>query len=183
MDDGINTQLRTITFSEARRGFDKNEVREFLDRGRRLDRGRWRRRRAAAPRADRAEIGQHPRRRRGRGRGPAARSRAGGPGAADSAKAEADAYRIDAEAEAREHLREARAEAVTDSRGRQPIRLRHPDQSRRVLRTDPPRGQAGDRRAARGDDRGGATDVLQRRAAGRSRSSPKPTVSAKTSRP
>lgn len=30
MDDGINTQLRTITFSEARKGFDKGEVREFL---------------------------------------------------------------------------------------------------------------------------------------------------------
>jgi hypothetical protein len=113
VDDGINTQLRTITFSEARKGFDKGEVREFLTEvadwieggggdvvRRRLERIAQK---SATMLAD-AEDGAEGLRREA---DQEAR------GLLDSAKAEADAYRVDAEAEAREHLREARSEATS----------------------------------------------------------------------
>jgi chromosome segregation ATPase len=113
VDDGINTQLRTITFSEARKGFDKGEVREYLTEvadwieggggdvvRRRLERIAQKSANILADAEDGAE---------GLRREAEQEARA----LLDSAKAEADAYRVDAEAEAREHLREARAEATS----------------------------------------------------------------------
>lgn len=113
MDDGINTQLRTITFSEARKGFDKGEVREFLTEvadwieggggdvvRRRLERIAQKSANILADAEDGAEGLRREAEQEARG-------------LLDSAKAEADAYRVDAEAEAREHLREARAEATS----------------------------------------------------------------------
>lgn len=111
MDDGINTQLRTISFSEARKGFDKGEVREFLAEvadwieggggdvvRRRLERIAQKSANILADAEDGAE---------GLRREAEQEARA----LLDSAKAEADSYRVDAEAEGREQLREARAEA------------------------------------------------------------------------
>jgi chromosome segregation ATPase len=114
MDDGINTQLRTISFSEARKGFDKGEVREFLTEiadwieggggdvvRRRLERIAQKSATILADAEDGAEGLRREAEQEARG-------------LLDSAKAEADAYRVDAEAEAREHLREARAEATSN---------------------------------------------------------------------
>ena len=113
MDDGINTQLRTITFSEARKGFDKGEVREFLTEvadwieggggdvvRRRLERIAQKSANILADAEDGAEGLRREAEQEARG-------------LLDSAKAEADSYRVDAEAEGREHLREARAEATS----------------------------------------------------------------------
>jgi cell division septum initiation protein DivIVA len=113
VDDGINTQLRTITFSEARKGFDKGEVREFLTEvadwieggggdvvRRRLERIAQKSANMLADAEDGAEGLRREAEQEARG-------------LLDSAKAEADSYRVDAEGEAREHLREARAEATS----------------------------------------------------------------------
>jgi cell division septum initiation protein DivIVA len=114
VDDGINSRLRTITFSEARKGFDKGEVRGFLTEvadwieggggdvvRRRLERIAQKSANILADAEDGAE---------GLRREAEQEARA----LVDSAKAEADSLRVDAEAEAREHLREARAEATSN---------------------------------------------------------------------
>lgn len=113
MDDGISTQLRTITFSDERKGFDKREVREFLAEvaewieggggdvvRRRLERIAQK---SANMLAD-AEDGAESLRREAE-----QETRA----LIDNAKADADAARVEAEAEGREQLREARAEATS----------------------------------------------------------------------
>jgi F0F1-type ATP synthase membrane subunit b/b' len=111
MDDEMLTQLRTASFSEARKGFDKDEVRRFLaevDRWieggggdvvrRRLERIAHKSAQMLADAEDgaeglRREADQEAREMR------------------ESAKAEAEAHRDEAEAEARAQLRDARAEA------------------------------------------------------------------------
>jgi len=111
MDDEMLTQLRTASFSEARKGFDKDEVRRFLaevDRWieggggdvvrRRLERIAHKSAQMLADAEDgaeglRREADQEAREMR------------------DGAKAEAEAHRDEAEAEARAQLRDARAEA------------------------------------------------------------------------
>jgi cell division septum initiation protein DivIVA len=113
MDNEMNTQLRTITFSEERKGFDKREVREFLTEvadwveggggdvvRRRLERIAHKSANMLADAEDGAE---------GLRREAEQESRS----LLDAAKAEADSCRVDAEGEAREHLREARAEATS----------------------------------------------------------------------
>lgn len=113
MDNEMNTQLRTITFSEERKGFDKREVREFLTEvadwveggggdvvRRRLERIAHKSANMLADAEDGAE---------GLRREAEQESRA----LLDAAKAEAESCRVDAEGEAREHLREARAEATS----------------------------------------------------------------------
>jgi DivIVA domain-containing protein len=113
MDDEMQSQLRTITFTEERKGFDKREVREFLaevadwiDGGggdvvrRRLERIAHKSAQMLADAEDGAE---------GLRREAEQEARA----ALDSAKAEGDSYRNNAETEAREQLRDARAEATS----------------------------------------------------------------------
>lgn len=112
MDDEMLTQLRDVTFTETRKGFDKEEVRRFL-----AEVSRWveggggdlvRRRlerianKSAQMLAD-AEDGAEGLRREAE-----QESRQ----LLDTVKSEADEYRSDAEAEAREQLRDARAEAT-----------------------------------------------------------------------
>jgi cell division septum initiation protein DivIVA len=111
MDDEMITQLRTIQFSEARKGFDKQEVHRFLAEvtewveggggdlvRRRLERIAHKSAQMLADAEDGAE---------GLRREAEQESRA----MVDNAKEEAEAYRDDAEAEARAMLRDARSEA------------------------------------------------------------------------
>jgi vacuolar-type H+-ATPase subunit E/Vma4 len=113
MDDEMTTQLRTITFAEERKGFDKGEVRQFL-----VEVAEWieggggdvvRRRleriahKSAKMLAD-AEDGAEGLRREAEQETHAL---------LEEARAEADSCRAEAEAEAREQLREARVEATT----------------------------------------------------------------------
>jgi DivIVA domain-containing protein len=113
MDDEMNTQLRTITFSEERKGFDKDEVREFLAEvadwieggGGDLVRRRLERiaHKSASMLAD-AEDGAESLRREAE-----QETRE----MLDAARAEADSCRVNAETDAREQLREARVEATS----------------------------------------------------------------------
>ena len=149
MDDGISTQLRTITFSDERKGFDKREVREFLAEvaewieggggdvvRRRLERIAQKSANMLADAEDGAE---------GLRREAEQEARA----LIDNAKADADAY------SGRRRSGRARTAARGPRRGNlrprggQPVRLRDPDQGRRVRRADPLRGEERDRRAAR----------------------------------
>jgi cell division septum initiation protein DivIVA len=113
MDDEMNTQLRTVTFSEERKGFDKGEVRRFLNEvaewieggggdvvRRRLERIAHKSANMLADAEDGAESLRREAEEETRE-------------LLDQAKGEADAYRVDAEAEARDQLREARAEATS----------------------------------------------------------------------
>jgi chromosome segregation ATPase len=113
MDDEMQTQLRTITFSEERKGFDKREVREFLaevadwiDGGggdvvrRRLERIAHKSAQMLADAEDGAEALRREAEQEARG-------------VLDSARTEADSARNSAETEAREQLRDARAEATS----------------------------------------------------------------------
>jgi chromosome segregation ATPase len=112
MDDEMSTQLRTITFSEERKGFDKREVRDYLAEvaewieggggetvRRRLERIAHK---SANMLAD-AEDGAESLRREAEDE---AREML------ETAKAEADTTRDNAEADAREQLRDARVEAT-----------------------------------------------------------------------
>jgi len=113
MDDEMITQLRTVDFSEARKGFDKEEVRRFLAEvtrwveggGGDLVRRRLERiaNKSAQMLAD-AEDGAEDLRREA---DVEARQ------LLDRSKSEADEYRTDAETEAREQLRDARTEATS----------------------------------------------------------------------
>ena len=113
MDDEMNTQLRTITFSEERKGFDKGEVRQFLTEvaewieggggdvvRRRLERIAHKSAKMLADAEDGAE-------------GLRREAEEETQTLLDAAKAEADSRREGAETEAREQLREARAEATS----------------------------------------------------------------------
>jgi F0F1-type ATP synthase membrane subunit b/b' len=113
MDDEMITQLRTISFAEERKGFDKREVQQFLvevaewvEGGggdvvrRRLERIAHKSAKMLADAEDGAE---------GLRREAEQETRA----LLDGARADADAARGEAEAEAREQLREARVEATT----------------------------------------------------------------------
>jgi hypothetical protein len=113
MDDEMITQLRTVAFSEERKGFDKAEVREFLvevaewiEGGggdvvrRRLERIAHKSANMLADAEDGAETLRREAEQETRAQ-------------LDAAKAEADASRLGAETEAREHLRDARAEATS----------------------------------------------------------------------
>jgi cell division septum initiation protein DivIVA len=115
MDDEMLTQLRTIAFSEERKGFDKGEVRQFLAEvaqwveggggdvvRRRLERIAHK---SANMLAD-AEDGAEALRREAEQETQAMLG---------EAKAEADSCRASAEADARDQLRDARTE-VTSSR-------------------------------------------------------------------
>jgi F0F1-type ATP synthase membrane subunit b/b' len=113
MDDEMTTQLRTVSFSEERKGFDKREVREFL-----VEVAEWieggggdvvRRRleriahKSAKMLAD-AEDGAEALRREAEQETQSL---------LDGARSEADSCRAGAEAEAHEQLREARVEGTT----------------------------------------------------------------------
>ncbi len=113
MDDEMQTQLRSITFSEERKGFDKGEVREFLgevadwiDGGggdvvrRRLERIAHKSAQMLADAEDGAEALRREAEQEARE-------------LLDATKAEADSARNSAETEAREQLRDARAEATS----------------------------------------------------------------------
>jgi DivIVA domain-containing protein len=113
MDDEMQNQLRTITFSEERKGYDKGEVRQFLaevadwiDGGggdvvrRRLERIAHKSAQMLADAEDGAEALRREAEQEARA-------------LLDSARAEADSYRGNAESEAREQLRDARAEATS----------------------------------------------------------------------
>lgn len=113
MDDEMQSQLRTISFSEERKGFDKREVREFLaevadwiDGGggdvvrRRLERIAHKSAQMLADAEDGAEALRREAEQEARE-------------VIDTAKAEGDSYRNNAETEAREQLRDARAEATS----------------------------------------------------------------------
>jgi cell division septum initiation protein DivIVA len=113
MDDEMNTQLRTITFSEERKGFDKDEVRQYLTEvadwieggGGDLVRRRLERiaHKSANMLAD-AEDGAEGLRREAEHEARVM---------LETAKSEADESRTSAEVEAREQLRDARAEATS----------------------------------------------------------------------
>jgi DivIVA domain-containing protein len=111
MDDEMQNQLRTITFSETRKGYDKGEVREFLTEvaswveggggdvvRRRLERIAQKSANMLADAEDGAESLRREAEQEARE-------------SLEAAKSETDALRADAEAEAREQLRDARAEA------------------------------------------------------------------------
>ncbi|HVQ60035.1 MAG TPA: hypothetical protein VMS60_14115 [Solirubrobacterales bacterium] len=112
MDDEMLTQLRDVSFTETRKGFDKEEVSRFL-----AEVSRWveggggdvvRRRlerianKSAQMLAD-AEDGAEGLRRE---------AEVEARDLLDRSKSEADAYRTEAETEAREQLRDARSEAT-----------------------------------------------------------------------
>jgi DivIVA domain-containing protein len=112
MDDEMQTQLRTITFSEERKGYDKGEVRQFLTEvaqwveggggdvvRRRLERIAQKSANMLADAEDGAESLRREAEQEARE-------------SLEAAKAEADSTRVDAETEAREQLREARADAT-----------------------------------------------------------------------
>lgn len=113
MDDEMKTRLRTITFSEERKGFDKGEVRQFLTEvsdwieggGGDLVRRRLERiaHKSANMLAD-AEDGAETLRREAEQEARAL---------LEATRTDADAYRSNAETEAREQLREARADATS----------------------------------------------------------------------
>jgi DivIVA domain-containing protein len=111
MDDEMQKQLRTITFSEERKGYDKGEVREFLTEvaqwveggggdvvRRRLERIAQKSANMLADAEDGAESLRREAEQEVRE-------------SLEAAKAEMDSLRADAEAESREQLRDARAEA------------------------------------------------------------------------
>jgi len=113
MDDEMQNQLRTITFSEERKGYDKGEVRQFLSEvaewieggggdvvRRRLERIAHKSAKILADAEDGAE---------GLRREAEQETRE----LLDGARAEADSCRASAEAEAREQLREARVESTS----------------------------------------------------------------------
>jgi len=113
MDDEMQNQLRTIAFSEVRKGYDKAEVRQFLSEvaewveggggdvvRRRLERIAHKSAKILADAEDGAE---------GLRREAEEETRE----LLDGARAEADSCRSSAESEAREQLREARVEATS----------------------------------------------------------------------
>jgi hypothetical protein len=113
MDDEMNIQLRTVTFSEERKGFDKSEVRQYLTEvadwieggggdvvRRRLERIAHKSANMLADAEDGAESLR-------------LEAEQETKVLLDSAKNEADSCRAEAEADAREQLRDARAEATS----------------------------------------------------------------------
>lgn len=113
MDDEMQNQLRTITFSEERKGYDKGEVRQFLSEvagwveggggdvvRRRLERIAHKSAKILADAEDGAEALRREAEEETRE-------------LLDGARAEADSCRASAEAEAREQLREARVESTS----------------------------------------------------------------------
>jgi DivIVA domain-containing protein len=113
MDDEMQNQLRTITFSEERKGYDKGEVRQFLSEvaewieggggdvvRRRLERIAHKSAKILADAEDGAESLRREAEQETRE-------------LLEGARAEADSCRATAEAEAREQLREARVESTS----------------------------------------------------------------------
>ncbi|MEX2106711.1 MAG: hypothetical protein WD810_07410 [Solirubrobacterales bacterium] len=149
MDDEMLNQLRTITFSEARKGFDKEEVHRFL-----AEVGQWveggggdvvRRRlerianKSANMLAD-AEDGAETLRQEAEQE---ARE------LLESARAESDAYRVGAETEAREQLRSARAEATSSREAANQYVSETTTKADEYAEQTRTRGEARERRAAR----------------------------------